>query len=41
LRGEVPARRWRSAHVAGIEAGFGAEPNQCVAAPDVLARSTR
>jgi len=36
-RGEVPARRWRSAHVAGIEAGFGAEPNQCVAAPDVLA----
>src|SRR5450755_1697235 len=41
LRGEVPARRWRSAHVAGIEAGLGAEPNQCVAAPDVLARSTR
>ena len=37
MRGEVPARRWRSAHVAGIEADLGAEPNQCVAVPDVLA----
>jgi hypothetical protein len=36
LRSEVPARRWSTAHVAGIEAGFSAEPNQCVAVPDLL-----